>query len=323
MGLLDLDKVINNDAFQLGAGILGNNTGHYGAFGPAFQGGLNQYNATKQAEYKRLLEQQKAQLQAEQFKQQQQLYNQQQADRNATMQATGGIPLDLYKYQNPQINPTDFDRKLELYKRDPESYMRMYGKKNQRITVGPDGSIDISEGYDSLQAPTKSVTTKSQEDVLGAMDNLNRLTQVASDYKDDYLTYYGQAKGAVGKVMDKAGLASDDQKNYLAGKTKFQNGVEQFFNSYRKEITGAAASVQELDRLKKSLLNTDMSPTEFNAALDQFIGIAKSQLAMKEKLLKQGYIPDSKEYIDAPNKALPSASVPSNQQGGIKFMGFE
>jgi len=67
MGLLDFDinQVLDNKAFQLGTNILGNNTGHYGQFGPALQGGLNDYQKQQLAVQKRqqeLLRQQDEQL---------------------------------------------------------------------------------------------------------------------------------------------------------------------------------------------------------------------------------------------------------------------
>ena len=80
MGLLDFDvsKITNNDAFMLGMGILGNNSGHYGNIGPALGGGLKDYNRQKslQAQQARAnasaqRQQSEADIRQKQFEQQQ------------------------------------------------------------------------------------------------------------------------------------------------------------------------------------------------------------------------------------------------------------
>lgn len=146
------------------------------------------------------------------------------------------------------------------------------------------GGMDLGGG---VASPTTKTTNDLQGDITSSLNTLNNLREVAKNYKSAYLTYPGQARAAVGNLINKATGVSVD-KDFRQGKTKLVNGVEQMFNVYRKDITGAAASVQELDRLKKSMLNVDMSPDEFPAAFDQFANIVESGLKMKQQLLAQG-----------------------------------
>lgn len=83
MGLLDFDKILNNSAFRMGAGLLANNTGHYGQFGPALQGGLLDYTNQRNADVAMQIAQQDAEWKQKQREQQLQAQmNQQYAQRN-------------------------------------------------------------------------------------------------------------------------------------------------------------------------------------------------------------------------------------------------
>lgn len=175
-------------------------------------------------------------------------------------------------------------------------------EKGMQITTNPDGTMSFEQGgYDT--GLTKPTVTELQQGVIGLKDSLNRMDAVAKDYSGNYLTIPGQIRAGTASTLGKLTGKSGD-KEFLQGKTKFENGTEQLFNAYRKEITGAAASVQELDRLKKSMLNVDQSPEEFEASYSQFRDIITSSIALKEQLLSQGLKPDSKELGTAIDSAI-------------------
>lgn len=164
--------------------------------------------------------------------------------------------------------------------------------KGTSLTVGPGGQIQFTQGGYSIPGQTAPATSSTQTDlqknIISTADQLSRLGQIKDDYQRDFLTYQGKFKTLTSRVLDKANLADSGQVKFLQQQTKFKNGVEQLFNQYRKEITGAAASVQELDRLKESMLNADMSPAEFEAAYEQFQSLISRSVQLKQQFLSQG-----------------------------------
>lgn len=111
-------------------------------------------------------------------------------------------------------------------------------------------------------------------------------------------TYQGRAVNWLLEKADKAGIgnpASDWGENRLKKATRFKQGIEQIFNAYRKEITGAAAAVQELERLKQAMLNADLSPTQFEASYNEFIAKVMRGQKIAAQMVREGYDPSKEE----------------------------
>jgi hypothetical protein len=162
----------------------------------------------------------------------------------------------------------------------------------------PDGTV-IAQGkagdvQQMMSKPSQKAVGDFQEGISKTFETLGDLDQIAKTYGDQYLTYTGGAQQWVDQKLDKAGLLQDSE--FLKGATTFKTGLDQFFNAYRKEITGAAASVQELDRLKASIMNSDMSPAEFKATYAAFREKIDRGLGIKQKLLREGIPAGSKEF---------------------------
>jgi hypothetical protein len=119
---------------------------------------------------------------------------------------------------------------------------------------------------------------------LAGLDESGRMTDPSM------LTYRGQAENFFTAQAEKLGVSVDDvSRQALVKRTKFVTGVEQLFNAYRKEITGAAAAVQELERLKKSFINMDMAPTEFEAAYSQYSEELQRSMRVRRRLMREGF----------------------------------
>ena len=172
------------------------------------------------------------------------------------------------------------------------------------LTVGPDGEVVLSQGrgvtQDGSIAPDRKVARDLQKDLISLTDNQQQLSRVAESFNPDFLTFQGKLAGTFSSLKAKANIdLTGDEKQFLRGKVQFENRVEQFFNRYRKEITGAAASVQELDRLKKSMLNVDQDPVSFKASMDLAISEVQRALRLKRKFLRDGIsISDDPDAFD-------------------------
>ncbi|MBF0399967.1 MAG: hypothetical protein HQL90_04295 [Magnetococcales bacterium] len=175
---------------------------------------------------------------------------------------------------------------------DYEKAIQQKGKGSQvgSITMA-DGTVVTFGGESGGNVGlTKPVVNDIQKDVIKTQQNLSNLDQVASSYKQEYLTATGKAQKAMLGWRDfvAPGSMTKEQKDFLAGNTKFAQQVDQMFNLYRQEITGAAAAVRELTDLKKTMLNTSLSPTEFEASFNNFRETLQRTLRLKNKLLREG-----------------------------------
>lgn len=191
------------------------------------------------------------------------------------------------RFKDESQNTPDFEAKINWLVKNanktPEEAANMVlGGKGQRITVGEDGQVTIEDGIPGDL--TKTNTTSVQKDILDAQDALAQLGRVGQKVSSDYLTYSGIAKGAIGQQMDKLGM-NNGMTNFSSDRGAAMQEVEQFFNKYRKLITGAAAAESELIALRKATLNGELGPQEFQKRYDALISQMRDDIARKQTQL--------------------------------------
>ena len=172
-------------------------------------------------------------------------------------------------------------------------------KPGQSFTVSPDGTIEFTTGV--LAHPTlgKPVVKNLQETIISGEQNLSRLDRIVADYEPKFLTFAGQIGASVTALKSKFGAnVSKENKEFLKSRRKFTQGVNTFFNAYRKEITGAAAAVAELEGLKKAVLNEDLSPIEFEAAVEQFREEVLRINRLNRRILREGLTGKKGQQLD-------------------------
>lgn len=169
-------------------------------------------------------------------------------------------------------------------------------------------TVNVNTGNMPL---TKPVTNDTQKDVISADVQLGNLRQIKKDYQQSFLTYGGKLKNFADRTMakvDPTSLSKED-RGLLGKQTQFKQQVNRVFNSYRREITGAAASVQELTSLKDAIINTDLSAPEFEAAYDSYERELMRTARLKRKLLREGLsVSDEKEFGAAFDQAFTSGA---------------
>lgn len=182
------------------------------------------------------------------------------------------------------------------------------------IVVGPDGTVTVG-------APLSSGNIgKAQEKVTGAIDNLSRLKDIRSTFDPQFLTYVGKGRQAFLKTKERAGVSLDPtEKQYLGQYRQFSEGVEQFFNQYKKDITGAAAAVAEISALKDSIINTDLSPTEFTSSYDRLVNEATRTINIQNSLLEKGLSPSSKDFQNQADQLFLSGRGKNFMQRGMEL----
>lgn len=216
---------------------------------------------------------------------------------------------------------TELDKLIAARNRLPEGHpdRAAYQQRIDKITnpnsngisvvTGPNGELMVQVGGTGQpginMAPTKANTNQLQKEGLAMREQLANLDSIAADYNNEYLSTGSETRAAFLRERDRlaaSGLPfsdmaalNDEQKEWLGGRTRFTQQVNQFFNDYRKLITGAAASIQEMEDLKKAIFNTDQSPTQFQESYQQFREKLARGLRLRNRLLREGYdISDSK-----------------------------
>lgn len=123
----------------------------------------------------------------------------------------------------------------------------------------------------------------------GALDtSLGRLASIEASFDPSLLTYLGRGQTALARVKDKLGSASPEEIKRVRKARRFFQQINTEFNAYRKEITGAAASVRELEDLKEAMINGDLGPGEFQASFETYVSDLRSQRAIAAEMLREG-----------------------------------
>jgi hypothetical protein len=140
-----------------------------------------------------------------------------------------------------------------------------YGRKmtpEEVITAGSTKGVNVTVGWPGIEKSTKG---KAEEDVQQAVDLYTGMENLVRLAKPEFLTYMGQGQAWIERVGEKAKLWSNPK--LLGGYTEWKVSVEQEFNKYRKWVTGVAAGPVELEMIRKTFPNGDMSETQFMSAV--------------------------------------------------------
>ena len=190
-------------------------------------------------------------------------------------------------------------------------------QKSTRFVSDGDGGFEFYDGPNGGAPFGKKVVNQLETDFANSATLLTRMDRIGglagidpetgrrSEDAARMLTYRGQGEDWLATVAEKAGVPpSEAQRQAIELRTRFTTSVEQLFNAYRKEITGAAAAVQALERLKKSFLTVDMSPAQFEAAYSEYRRELMRAMRVSVMLRRQGIDPRSGQGGDAFDRAF-------------------
>ncbi len=198
-----------------------------------------------------------------------------------------GNPVFVQQGPNGQLQSVDGFR-------PPEKQQGLF------VRTGPDGTVISTNGQPENVPLTKSVTTGIQKEIAGLEETFSRVMDIDQRYNPSFMTFQGKLGAYLSELKDKAAMdMSDDERKFLKDFTKFRTMVNRDFNAYRKEITGAAASVQELESLKKATIAEDQSPAQFEANMEVYKEELLRAMRIKRRLLREGISVGSREFGDA------------------------
>lgn len=175
-------------------------------------------------------------------------------------------------------------------------------KGPSRRTYNPDGSIT-----EDFADPTAPVATEAMKNIQSGKKILNQFEVIKKGYKPEYFTNLNEAEGWTQAkaernkgipVLEQAtdllasvtsgGKSKEERAQALTERKSYFNTVNQTFNAYKKEITGSAAGVAEIEALQKSFINGEVSSSEAEGAIQQIMDRYKSEINTDKQLLNQG-----------------------------------
>jgi len=221
--------------------------------------------------------------------------------------------IEQYKDQVPKAE-------MELFLYDPELYIknRVYTKPGKADFVNfkdmnsddvkmfnigsKDGLAKLQqfrseEGRNVIEVPgqdkssdlSKKATTDAEKKVLTAieMDGLLEVMEVLHD--DRFSTYLGKGDAVVAELIEKAGLTnSEERQAFMIRRAEWEAAVQQYFNAYRKNITGVAAGEKEIKLLENSVPNVNDTPSVFQAKVKLQRSLNNAVMQRNKQFLELG-----------------------------------
>ena len=189
----------------------------------------------------------------------------------------------------------------KVYERNIEEF----GQKNGiTVTTDKDGNTITSIGGPPIKlAPGVGTATTNaiQKSMFDSSQALVRLNEIRKTYDSgaEYLSAPGKTKYEAYRLLEKSGKTlTKEQKQYLTDTTTFASTALRHLNKTLNELSGAAVSVAEFERItqamanpgKEGLLNllSGDSATQFKTKLDIGIELNRMNIARSNYINKNG-----------------------------------
>tara|TARA_R110000822_G_scaffold305513_1_gene431277 strand:+ start:10164 stop:11417 length:1254 start_codon:yes stop_codon:yes gene_type:complete len=227
---------------------------------------------------------------------------------------------------NPEGQPT-LQEEIEVYKRGGLTQFNVTSPTGdgkgvstyavQRNTQGqffdiqgnpiqlPIGSRLSSTGKTDVDAATGGLTTpqvgKTQESIMRNQRKMRTLQKITTNNLNKYLTTKGRGISTIGTILDYAqglggaGLANlsetltgVDPIEFAAQSRVVFEDLEGFFNEHKKDVTGAAAALDEIKQIRKSVLSKELPPAQAIASMASLISKIDANLEAEFMALENG-----------------------------------
>jgi hypothetical protein len=141
-----------------------------------------------------------------------------------------------------------------------------------------------------ISALQKSTQTETEKSIRTGVNLLEDLNLIKAAYKPEFSTIEGRAKFKYLSAIDKVAPNSIgiEDRQFLGSFGVWDANSQQYFNRYRKEITGVAAGEKEIGYLKSSIPSDTDSPRVYQAKLENQIKIQERLNNAASEFLKLG-----------------------------------
>ena len=156
--------------------------------------------------------------------------------------------------------------------------------KGTRVQLADGSTIEVG-GVEDGSGLAKPTINKIEEDAFNASTQLSRLDQINRSFRPEFLEILPRGANAWAAAKEKLGAnLAPETKKQLEAFTAFRRDTVANVNQTIKDITGAAMSVPEAERIMKQVPTAGTgifdgdSPTEFQAKLKGATDAARNAL---------------------------------------------
>jgi len=182
----------------------------------------------------------------------------------------------------------------------------------------------------------KSNKTKLAETVIKGENLLSNLKRQELLFDDEFLSLDGRAKFLFLKEKDKIANITNkplttEERGYVNRYSTWLQTNQQYFNDYRKSVTGVAAGEKEIGWIQESIPSDKDTPSTFRAKLknqiiiqEKLISNAREFLATKGKSATNDKGEYTKEYLNyIKGKVKPSGEMIENLITSYALDGYD
>lgn len=206
-------------------------------------------------------------------------------------------PTELGTYGK---NIRDFEMALKrpLTQEEKTEYINLamqFGNKDISITQNEDGSVTFVQGKGGADMSKKTQGTL-EGDILSADDALAQLNMIDATYEPEFYTIGGKFEAWMKNKFNT--WDANKQDAWTQRKSVHDQYVLQYFNAYRKWVTGVASGEKEMAWIQRSIPSGKDSPMAFKSKLKSIKTYTEKAIARKKLALEKGLMVEPIGYND-------------------------
>ncbi len=212
-------------------------------------------------------------------------------------------------------------------KNNPEAVARARAELGeQSITRAKAGAPKMTlinrEPGQTYDPATMGARTAFHKEELASLKMLSNLKAIDINDARKYAGAIPAAKAAGLKFIDNIINLKEggDNEKWLEGHRMFTEQIEGVFNQYRREITGAQAAFVELENLRQSVLNKELSPSQMRGAYKRFVAELERLAWIRRRVLRKGFnVSDPEAFGNAVDLeyVLLKGKTPGNEEAQL------
>jgi hypothetical protein len=179
------------------------------------------------------------------------------------------------------------EKKLDLAGvMDPEKRKEFILADLQGQTINIDNEGNISIGKGNLNNMSKKIQGKLEGDILSGTDALDQLNMIEATFEKDFYTIGGKSEAWLKNFFNK--MDANQVDVFTQRKAIHDQYVLQYFNAYRKWVTGVASGEKEMAWIQRSIPSGNDSPMAFEGKLKSIKAYTEKAIARQKLALKKG-----------------------------------
>lgn len=179
------------------------------------------------------------------------------------------------------------EKKLDLAGvMDPEKRKEFILADLQGQTINIDNEGNISIGKGNLNNMSKKIQGKLEGDILSGTDALDQLNMIEATFEKDFYTIGGKSEAWLKNFFNKMDASQVDA--FTQRKGVHDQYVLQYFNAYRKWVTGVASGEKEMAWIQRSIPSGNDSPMVFQSKLKSIKAYTEKAIARQKLALNKG-----------------------------------